>query len=261
MELDPSAYYAAYFAGSASLCASRKREALSYYQRAVELEPESAFAWLALGWTHVLLNQLVEGRYCLGRSVELESGGGKIPTAGAAGYLADCLRRSGALEEARARALEGLESAERSDHMYRDTFRALCLCVLGRATLAQGDEQASRAAFRQALSQLRGRPQALGGGQLAVQALAGLARAGEGSAPFEDALRLFERRHEFDFHYFYGCSDDLSLLELARAAQALGRPEEAQSLLARARAAGCLEPFVEVNAGGEANRRFETDPL
>ena len=85
---------------------------------------------------------------------------------------------------------------------------------------------------------MRGRPHALGGGYLLVQALAGLARAGEGTELFEEALALFETRAGFDFSLFWLCADDVTLLELASAAGVLGRAAEAQSLVNRARAAG-----------------------
>jgi len=147
----------------------------------------------------------------------------------------------GDLEGARARSLEGLEAVEKSDHMYRDSFRAICLCVLGRTALDEGDLPAAKAAFAQAVAHLRGRQRALGGGHLLVQALAGLARAGEGEVPYEQALLLFERRQGFSFSWLWCCSDDVALYELARAAAAVGRQEEARSLLARAVAAGSAE--------------------
>jgi hypothetical protein len=89
---------------------------------------------------------------------------------------------------------------------------------------------------------LNGRPRTLGGGHLVVQALAGLARAGGDGAPFSEALALFESRQALNFQYFHGCHDDVTLLELARAARAVGRRGDAESLLARAREAGSLEP-------------------
>ena len=44
-----------------------------------------------------------------------------------------------------------------------------------------------------------------------------------------------------DFSYLLTCSDDVSLLELARAAAAVGRANEADVLLSRARRAGSSE--------------------
>jgi tetratricopeptide (TPR) repeat protein len=205
-------------------------------QDAVKAEPKACIAWLALGWNYVLLDELLEAHSSLARALDLETAG---PPAhrftGTAGYLAECLRRQGRLEEAREQALAGIEAVERSDHMYRDTLRAGCLCALGRTALDQSDRDGAAAAFRQALLQLRGRPRALGGGHLAAQALAGLSRAGEGDAALDEALQLFDDRAGLDFHAFYGCSDPETLQALAEAADALGRPEQSTALLARGR--------------------------
>jgi hypothetical protein len=162
-------------------------------------------------------------------------------TSGVEGYLAECHRRSGDLNTARSLALAGLESADRSDSMYRDTFRGVCLCALGRTALEQNDRDAALVAFRQAVQHHRGRPRALGGGHLLVQSLAGLARAGEGDHAFEQAIELFERREGFSFHVLWCCTDDITLLELARAAAAVGRAQQAGDLLKRAQDDGSAE--------------------
>jgi tetratricopeptide (TPR) repeat protein len=243
LKLDPSNWLAPNFAGLWRLTLGRAADAIPYYQRALELEPTSMFSWLGLGMAYLQLNRLLEARHSLERAVEIESQGGVGPTAGAAGYLGECLRRMGALEEARLQCVAGLESAEKSDHTHRDTFRAYTFCALGRTALDRGQKEAAQAAYVQAIAQLRGRPGALAAGHLFVQALAGLTRSGGGSGPYEEAQRLFAERNRFDFHYFYGCSDDISLLELARAARALGSMSEARAWLERARAAGSREPF------------------
>ena len=241
MTLDPENPFGYYFAGCSRLSTGRAEEALPLLQRAVEVDPQHGWSWLALGWAHLELDHAAEARWSLGKAVELERKHPLSPTAGVSGYLGECLRRTGDLAGARAHCLEGLEAVEKSDHMYRDTFRGHCLCSLGRTALAQRDFAAARAAFSQAIAHLRGRPHALAGGHLLVQALAGLSRAGEGVEPFEQALRLFERRDGMNFSYLWGCADDWSLLELSRAAAQLGRGEEARSLLERAREAGSTE--------------------
>src|SRR5262249_56574141 len=123
---------------------------------------------------------------------------------------------------------ERLDAVERSDSMYRDSFRAICLCALGRTALAQSDPAAARAAFGQAVAHLHGRPRGLGGGQLMVQALAGLARAGEGAGRLDEAEALFAGRRGHDFSALWTCTDEVSLLELARAAAAVGRADRAR---------------------------------
>ena len=81
-----------------------------------------------------------------------------------------------------------------------------------------------------------------------VQALAGLARTGQPAA-FHEARETFASGAGFNFQYFMGCHDDVTLLELARAAIALGRRDEGDAFLVRARAAGALEPLPAAMAG------------
>ncbi len=247
MELDPANAYAPYFGGFSLLQIGRRAEGLRLFQRAVELDPRHGFAWLALGWTHLELGSHAEALWCLEKCLALEGEAGMGPTAGVGGYLGECLRRSGDLAGARGACLRGLEAVERSDFMYRDTFRGVCLCALGRTALDQGDTAAAHAAFTQAVAHLRGRPRALGGGHLLVQALAGLART-DGEEPLEEALELFSGRRGHDFSLMWACSDDVTLLELSRAAAAVGRSSEAADFFEKARAAGSQEALASAGA-------------
>jgi len=240
MELEPTSVYGFYFGGFCAGRLGRIEEGLGLFQRAVELDPRHSFGWLALGWTHLELGHRREARWCLEKAVSLEGQTTSGPTSGVAGYLGECLRRSGELDAARTACLRGLDEVERSDNMYRDTFRGVCLCALGRTALEQGDTEAAHAAFTQAVAHLRGRPRALGGGHLLVQALAGLARL-DGEKALTEALDLFTQREGHDFSFMWACSDDVTLLELSRAAAAVGRPSEAATLLAQAVAAGSPE--------------------
>ena len=241
MELDPTSVFAPYFAAFCLVNLGRRDEGVRLFQRTVELEPRHGFAWLGLGWSHLDLGRPAEALWCLETAVAIEGESGMGPTAGVAGYLGECLRRSGELERARAACLRGLLAVERSDNMYRDTFRGVSLCALGRTALEQADADAARAAFTQAVAHLRGRPHALGGGHLLVQALAGLSRAGDGSGTLDEALTLFERRQGYSFDVMWVCTEGVTLLELSRAAAAAGRDAEAQDLRARAVAAGSGE--------------------
>ena len=242
MELDRANPFGFYFAGWCRLSTQRAEEAIPLFAHAVEADAQHGWSWLGLGLSHITLGRFAEAHWSLEQAVALERKQPQSPTAGVSGYLGECLRRAGDPAAARARCLEGLEAVEKSDHMYRDTFRAVCLCVLGRAALDQGDVAAAQAAFAQAVAHLRGRPRALGGGHLIVQALAALSRAGREAGHFEEALRIFEGRRGFDFSYLWICSDGETLSELSRAAAALGRENESHALDTRARAAGSRSP-------------------
>jgi tetratricopeptide (TPR) repeat protein len=238
-ELDPDNGYPPYFAACVHQFSGQPAEAIPFFQRAVKREPPHGFAWLGLASAHQSLGNLTEAKWCVERAIALEKEPGAAPTAGASGYLGECLRLMGQLHEARAACLAGIETAERSDHMYRDTFRAVSLCCLARTALDQVDHPAAHAALTQVLAQIRGRERTLGGGYLVVQALAGLTRAGAGPDSFEEAQRLFEGRDRYNFSLLWTCNDETTLVELARAARTLSRPY--RGLLERAVAAGAYE--------------------
>jgi non-specific serine/threonine protein kinase len=236
-ELGPPDPFVTYFAACAMSSQCRWTEAIPLYRTAIQADDQHGWSWLGLGWAQLETGRPVEARWCLEKAVSVERLRSRHQTAGVAGYLADFLRRQGDLDAARARCLEALDALERSDFMYRDSFRGVALCTLGRTSLEQGDGAAARAAFHQAASHLRGRPHGLGEGHLLVQALAGLARTDADPHPLEEALDLFENRRTHNFDWLWLCADDVSLLDLSRAARACGREEQARELLTRARAA------------------------
>jgi len=237
-ELAATNVTAPYFAGSALLFGGRSAEALPYLQRSLDLDGKVGMGWLALGAAHLSLQQLLEAHYSFTRAQDLEGAPVRFPTAGAAAYISEVLRIQGQLDGARACALEGLEAAERSDHAYRDFFRAHALIVLGRTALDQCDVSAARAAFRQVLAQAQGRPRTRSCGHLVVQALAGLARADDRPELMTEARRLFDARETYNFEPFFGALDEQTLFELAMAAHAMGQRDAARALLTRARSAG-----------------------
>ncbi|MEO5895299.1 MAG: protein kinase [Vicinamibacterales bacterium] len=237
--LNPDDGYAPYFAGCVQQFRGRSAEALPFFQRAVKREPPHGFAWLALGSAHHSLGHLNECQWCVERAIAMEHQPGAAPTAGAHGFLGECFRVQGRLPEARLACLDGIEAVERSDHMYRDTFRAICLCCLARTALDAGDIDAARAALTQVLVHLRGRERTLGGGFLAIQALAGLSRCGDGEPSLAEAQRLFRERDRFNFSLLWTCNDETTLVELARAGSFLGLPDE--GMMQRARDAGSYD--------------------
>ena len=236
-ELEPDMAFAWYFAGTVEAFRARPLAAIPLLQRAIAIDPLHGFAWMGLGGAHFAAGNLDEARWCVERAVALEGRPGAAVTAGVSVYLGVCLGAAGDLPAARKACLDGIEAAERSDHMYRDSYRGIGLCVLARTALEQGDVPAARAALHQLLAHVAGRERTLGGGHLVVQAMAGLARAGEGAAWLDDALQLFEKRDRYNFSLMWGADDGTTLYELGRAAAALNRPE-AEGLLRRACAAG-----------------------
>jgi tetratricopeptide (TPR) repeat protein len=241
IELDPFDTEALYFAAGVHLLSPTTfspGKAVTLLQRAIEVDDTQGMWWLALGNAHRCLEQPREAIYSFTRAQKLEDTPARFATAGAAAYAGETLRRSGRLSEAWDHALAGVEAAERSDHAYRDTFRAHGLAVMGRVALDRGDTSAAEAAFNQVLAQARGRPRTRACGHFVVQTLCGLARATGAMIVFDDARRLFERQDTYNFGPFYGALNGDTLFELAVAAHTLGRTDEASALLARAREAG-----------------------
>jgi serine/threonine-protein kinase len=213
---DPASIYPPYFAACMHLERRNPAAALPLYQGAVARGPGFGFAWVGLAHTHLQLGHDAEAVWSFGKALELESHGFHA-TAGAAGFLGECLRRQGRLEEARAQCLAGLDHVERTDHMYRDTFRAVCLNALGRTALDQGDVEAARTAFHQCELHLGGRPRTLGGGFLIAQAMAGLAAAGGDAALLAAARQALDTRAELDWSWFWTCEEQTTREDLQRA--------------------------------------------
>lgn len=251
--LDPANAMAPYFEGCAQTFAGRPAPAIPLLQRAVRLDPSHAFAWAVLGSAHTALGRFGEAQWCFERAVALEKAQQGPATIGAAAYLAECLRLSGQLDAARNRCHDALDDIERSDHMYRDSNRAVALCILARIAFDQHDAAAALAALQQAIAHINGRHRMLGGGHLLVQAMAGLARAGAGAHWLVEARRLFTTRDRLDFSQVWTCQDDATLVELARAALALG-DSDGQALMERACEAGSIEARLLLGRGVPAGR-------
>jgi tetratricopeptide (TPR) repeat protein len=219
--LDPGNHQAPYFLACMLFSREEHAAALPYYQRAVEVGPTSGFAWLGLGSTHLELGNFVEAEWSFRRAIGLEDYGNHS-TAGTAGYLGECLRRAGRLDEARAECLAGLEAVDRTDHMYRDSFRAVCLNALGRTALELGEVETARTAFLQCEQHLEGRPRTLGGGHLRCQARAGRAAADRDAELLADARDAFARHEPGNWSWLWQCSADVTRRDLDRAAESLG---------------------------------------
>lgn len=226
LAIDPTDTEALYLAAGARLfwrSPPNLDEALALLQRAVDRDDSRGMWWLALGTAHRCLGHDREALFSFRRAQRLEGTPSRFNTAGAAAYVGEMLRRLGRLDDARLAAFGGLASAERSDHAYRDTFRAHALTVIGRVALDQQNREAAEAAFQQVLAQSRGRPRPRACGHFVVHALCGLARATGQAAFLDEARRLSERRDTYDFASFYGALDTDTSLELTLAAAALGR--------------------------------------
>ncbi len=241
MELDPSLFFPFYFFGCMGPAIGRFEESVGFLQRAVELEPTLSYPMWALACLHMQMGHYDEAFWAFERTAAVDRAAGEAAHwPGYDGFHGECLRRVGRLDEARERCLAALEDVEKSDHMYRDTNRVVCLVTLGRTALDQGDLAAARAAYGQAIAHVQGRQHTLAGGTLVVQALAGLARANSDPAAYADALDLYERQDRFDFSLYWVCADDTTLFDLSDAAAALGLADESRVLRDKAAQKGSV---------------------
>jgi serine/threonine protein kinase/tetratricopeptide (TPR) repeat protein len=242
MALDPSWFFPYYFDAVVVYMMGSADRALRYSQRAVELEPQVSFPCYGLACLHTQLGNYPEALWCFDRTTIVDrAAGDSSHWAGFGGFHGECLRRVGQLTEGRRVCLEALEEVEKSDHMYRDSNRVVCLVTLGRIALQQGDLAAARAAFGQAIGHVHGRRRTLAGGWLVTQALAGLAAADDEQFTLDEAMRLYEQRDRFDFSWLWFCSEDVTLMDLARAAWKIGRKDDASRLREQAASKGSLE--------------------
>lgn len=200
---------------------------LESLQRALQLDDKHGWAWLGAGALHMELEQFPESRWCFEQGIELESTPNRM-VAGIEGCLAESLRREGHLDEARGCCLRGLQALDNTDNIYRDTFRAAFLCFLGEIALAQSDATAARAAFQQAVLHCEGRNRARSLGHAYVQALCGLCRINSDRELFQKSLAQFRDREAVNFDPFWLCSEDATLLALAKTASAVGESELAK---------------------------------
>ena len=220
----------------------RRDQVLQLLQRAIKLDDVHGWSWLGATVVHLDLGNLPESQWCA-EQASVRQG---VEPLGKC-FLGEVMRRMGKCEEARTHCLSSIKAFDDSDNLYGDTYRAVALCTLGKSALAQEDVVAARAAFSQVDLHARGRNRARAIGHPFVHALCGLAEIDHNNGAFREALSTFRDRTEFNFAWFWNCSDDSTLLALARAATAVGEIELARQLHAEAIDCGSTEaPEVEI---------------
>ena len=219
--LDPTEIFAYYFAGGPGWT-TRVDTTVELAQQGLAIHPGFGPLWWSLGSRYTSIGRYDEAQSCFDRCVRLEGRPGTQPVLGIQAYWAECLRRMGRYDEARAKSLEGLDAVERSDFIFRDSIRVYALVTLGRIAVAQGDSAGARAAFGQAIEHVQGRPRTLAGGTMWVWAHALLALVEHDANAYRLAAERFERRDAFDFSWLNLCDDFETYAILAESAHAVG---------------------------------------
>ena len=223
----------------------RREHGLRFLQQALELNQEHSFrswAWLGAGYLHLELEQLAESQWCFEQALELEQQQRGV-ILGTEGCLGEAQLRAGEYDISRRSCLNGIKALEESDNIYRDTLRAAFLCTLGETAMAQGDRLAASTAFNQAALHARGRNRARSIGHPFVQALCGLVMVGGGQEVFLEAVTEFRKRENFNFDLFWFCSEDKTLLSLARAAMSIDNGKLATEFKSEAVSFGSVEAY------------------
>ena len=162
-ELDASLFWGFYFGTGPAHLLGHSDDALELARRSIELEPKAAYTWYALGSLHLDLGNLSEALWSYENAGRVNALPDASPFPGVGGYMAECHRRAGRLDEARALCLESLRVIEGSDHMYRDTFRVFSLVVLGDVALDQSESGGSPSRVRPGHRPREGAPAHAGG--------------------------------------------------------------------------------------------------
>jgi serine/threonine-protein kinase len=235
-ELDPKEFQGWYFTGCVHSERGQWEAGLEEMRHALTLEPNVPYIMMQIGYFLTEIGDYQAAIWTMERVVEMEQKKGAIDFFGGAILLAEALRRAGRLEEARDHCTSGLDRLEQSDSMARSAVRLSCLNQLGRVALDQKDDEAARVAFEQVVAGIRAQPRGASVGWGMVVALAGLARAGAGESHLDEALRILDGS---DYDFAFGMlSEGNALMEVALAARAMGRVDDARQFAERARAAG-----------------------
>jgi TolB-like protein/tetratricopeptide (TPR) repeat protein/predicted Ser/Thr protein kinase len=225
----------------------RREKVLQLLQRGLEVYKLQGWPWLGASVIHLDLGNFAESRWCVEQVIGLEAKALDM-RAIAEGFLGEFFRRTGDFDAARVHCLIGIKALDDSDNLYNDTYRSVTLCTLGKTALAQGDLVAARSAFTQAVLHSRGRNRARAIGHPFVHALCGLAETDQDEGSFREAISLFRDRAGSDFAWFWNCSDDGTLLALARGAAAVGQTNLARQLHTEAIDCGSTEaPHVQIS--------------
>ena len=193
MELDPGERLTPPISpGSACVHIGRRDEGLRLFQRAVELDPRHGSRGSRWAGRHLDLGRQAEALLVPRKSRRARGRVGDGPdrrSRGLSRRVPAPLRRSRA--SAARLPPRVLEAVERSDNMYRDTFRGVCLVRARPDRARAGRRDAAHAAFTQAVAHLRGRPRALGGGHLARPGARRALASGRRTGALDEALVLF----------------------------------------------------------------------
>lgn len=213
---------------------------------AIRLQPLFHPAWIVLGATATFLGQLDAADRILTHAMTLEAEPAlAYRFVGASSLRGLTLVRRGHWTPAIATLQAALEELEPSQHVYRDTFRALACCGMGDAALRTGAADEALAHFHQARRIVKDAARLAGSVRLLIRADAGLAAAAAATGdPARAADLIDQAASQLDSAaahtgtITFDCGLGQLCLALAVAECRLQRLDRAASLIARAERAG-----------------------
>ena len=144
--------------------------------RAAELNPRWYASWFVLGSIALLNGKYHEADY-FAEHVLLGASTGPFAFIGGEMIQATAALRRCCFSEAVAIAGAFLSASETSDHMYRDSMRAITACVRGDAQLRSGCIADALSAYRLAWQLVQEHPRMMAHARIRVRAMAGLISA------------------------------------------------------------------------------------
>ncbi len=263
---DPGEPLAHYFLGAMRLGRGQDpgdrrwlRRSIEPLDEAARLAPRFAAAQLLLGSALLQCGRYEEARGPLEAAAEIERSRHfeLARFVGAGPALALLALRSGDLDGATARADRALDALATDDHVYAHVSALVALRVAAEAALRAGRPGDAAARLHRLRERAGEHPRALGAGWLVARADAlsswafrSLGLRGDEQCARERVAQGLERANGFDFSWHWEGGVAAIQVDLALAAAAAGRPEEALAWLERAAAAGWAD-----------GRRLDEDPL
>lgn len=265
-ELAPDSSLAAYFAGIAHHVAGavehrpeEYRDAIPFYVRSIELEPEYQVAHMNLGLIYLNDGQYEAARVLTAAAARIEESGTSkvIKFVGALTLRASVHRREGELDAA-VRLLErALERYSASDHVYAENFTALSRCELGEIAHRRQASDLAVEHFSHAARLCEQFPQKLGIGYFLIRSRLGLAKAfhelgmrRDEEREYNAAAELWRTRTGYVFSWVWTGTDADAWFDFGSYHSAVGHRDAALLALTEAIDAGWRDvPGLRVDHG------------
>ncbi|MBN1222506.1 MAG: protein kinase [Candidatus Aminicenantes bacterium] len=262
LKLEPDNPLSYYFIGVAYTLQGAVRytvesfgKAIRHYQRNNDLQPNYQPAYMNAAWIHLLRGQYNEAKENLDRAVAIEESGraGIVRFVGALTLMGNLHLRQGLFDDSFEWYQRSLVLLEKTDHVYREPFKALTYCGLGDIHFYRSQYDEAFNHYKRAHNTITKSPHALGIGYFLIQSFLGMAKtfnelgvSRESKQNFQVARDLFHSKEAFDFSWIWEGCDAQTYYEFSRYFALLNRLEETIEYLKKAAVCGWRDvPAIE----------------